>query len=59
MLFKYREIERNLKKMGFQVVRQKGSHVIFSNGRHTFPVPNISRSGTSVVKNSVNDKRGI
>jgi len=25
--------------MGFQVVRQKGSHVIFSNGRDTFPVP--------------------
>ncbi|HBD28892.1 MAG TPA: type II toxin-antitoxin system HicA family toxin [Candidatus Lambdaproteobacteria bacterium] len=39
MPFKYREIERNLKKMGFQVVRQKGSHVIFSNGRDTFPVP--------------------
>ncbi|MEY8218175.1 MAG: type II toxin-antitoxin system HicA family toxin, partial [SAR324 cluster bacterium] len=38
--------------MGFQVVRQKGSHVIFSNGRDTFPVPKhgsyISRSGTSV-----------
>ena len=25
--------------MGFQVVRQKGSHVIFSNGSSTFPVP--------------------
>ena len=25
--------------MGFQVVRQKGSHVIFSNGRDAFPVP--------------------
>ena len=25
--------------MGFQVVRQKGSHVISANGRDTFPVP--------------------
>ena len=26
--------------MGFQVVRQKGSLIISSNGRDTFPVPN-------------------
>ncbi|ACF13898.1 YcfA family protein [Chloroherpeton thalassium ATCC 35110] len=25
--------------MGYRVVRQKGSHVIFSNGKITFPVP--------------------
>ena len=47
MPFKYREIERNLKKMGFQVVRQKGSHVIFSNGRDTFPVPKHGSNGIS------------
>lgn len=42
MPFKYREIERKLLKIGYQVVRQKGSHVIviFSNGNVTFPVPN-------------------
>ena len=26
--------------MGYQTVRQKGSHVIFSDGKNTFPVPN-------------------
>jgi len=26
--------------MGYGVVRQKGSHVIFSDGKNTFPVPN-------------------
>ncbi|CAN2042139.1 mRNA interferase HicA [Candidatus Magnetomoraceae bacterium gMMP-15] len=26
--------------MGYKVVRQKGSHVIFSDGKNTFPVPN-------------------
>jgi mRNA interferase HicA len=40
MPFKYRDIERRLLKSGYQVVRQKGSHVIFSNGKNTFPVPN-------------------
>jgi predicted RNA binding protein YcfA (HicA-like mRNA interferase family) len=39
MPFKYREIEKKLIRVGFQAVRQKGSHVIFSNGRDTFPVP--------------------
>jgi len=33
MPFKYREFEK-------RVVRQKGSHVIFSDGKNTFPVPN-------------------
>ncbi|WP_342793908.1 type II toxin-antitoxin system HicA family toxin [Pontiella desulfatans] len=28
--------------MGYKVVRQKGSHVLFSNGIITFPVPNHS-----------------
>ncbi len=40
MPFKYRDIERRLIKLGYQVVRQKGSHVIFSDGKNTFPVPN-------------------
>jgi len=40
MPFKYREIEEKLRKLGFTIVRQKGSHVIFSNGKLTFPVPN-------------------
>lgn len=40
MSFKYREFERKLTKLGYKVVRQKGSHVIFSDGKNTFPVPN-------------------
>ncbi|NTV93592.1 MAG: type II toxin-antitoxin system HicA family toxin, partial [Chlorobiaceae bacterium] len=34
-----KEIERRLLKMGYTIVRQKGSHVIFSDGKNTFPVP--------------------
>jgi mRNA interferase HicA len=40
MPFKYREFEIKLTKLGDKVVRQKGSHVIFSDGKNTFPVPN-------------------
>ena len=40
MPFKYREFERKLIKLGYRVVRQKGSHVIFSDGKNTFSVPN-------------------
>jgi mRNA interferase HicA len=40
MPFKYREIEKRLIKLGYKTVRQKGSHVIFSNGDNVFPVPN-------------------
>ncbi|MBI5179467.1 MAG: type II toxin-antitoxin system HicA family toxin [Nitrospinae bacterium] len=40
MPYSFREIERRLKKIGYRIVRQgKGSHVIFSNGHITFPVP--------------------
>ena len=39
MPLKYREIEKRLLKTGYRIVRQKGSHVIFSNGKDTFPVP--------------------
>jgi predicted RNA binding protein YcfA (HicA-like mRNA interferase family) len=40
MPYSFREVERRLKKLGFRIVRQgKGSHVIFSNGQVTFPVP--------------------
>lgn len=33
--------------MGYKVVRQKGSHVIYSNGKNTFPVPNHGSHGIS------------
>jgi predicted RNA binding protein YcfA (HicA-like mRNA interferase family) len=40
MPFKYREIEKRLLALGYDIVRQKGSHVIFTNGENIFPVPN-------------------
>jgi mRNA interferase HicA len=40
MPYKFKEIEKRLRKLGYKVVRQKGSHVLFSNGSNTFPVPN-------------------
>jgi len=48
MPFKYREIERRLLKIGYKVVRQKGSYVIFSDGRNTFPVPNYGAKDISL-----------
>jgi predicted RNA binding protein YcfA (HicA-like mRNA interferase family) len=39
MPYSFKEIERRLLKLGYKVVRQKGSHVLFSNGTNTFPVP--------------------
>lgn len=40
MPYKFKEIEKRLRKLGYKVVRQSGSHVLFSNGFNTFPVPN-------------------
>jgi len=48
MPFKYREIEKRLTKMGYCIVRQKGSHVIFSDGKNIFPVPNHGSKDISI-----------
>lgn len=39
MPYNYRDIVRRLEKLWFRKVRQKGSHVMFSNGKELFPVP--------------------
>ena len=40
MPYKFRDIEKRLRKLGFRIVRKgKGSHIIFSNGKTVFPVP--------------------
>lgn len=40
MPYKYKDIERKLRKLGYDIKRQgKGSHVIFSNGTSMIPVP--------------------
>lgn len=48
MPYKYRDIKKRLIKLGFTIVRQKGAHVIFSNGKSTFPVPNHGAKDISV-----------
>jgi predicted RNA binding protein YcfA (HicA-like mRNA interferase family) len=51
MPFKYREFERKLTKLGYRIVRQKSSHVIFSDGKNTFPVPNHGSKGMRYLLN--------
>lgn len=48
MPFKYREIEKKLAKMRYSIVRQRGSHVIFSDGNNIFPVPNHGSKDISI-----------
>jgi predicted RNA binding protein YcfA (HicA-like mRNA interferase family) len=68
MPFKYREFERKLIKLGYRVVRQKGSHVIFSDGKNTFPVPNhgskdispgVERQLLKILNLTINEFRKI
>jgi mRNA interferase HicA len=41
MPYRYRDIERKLRKLGYEVFRQgKGSHVIFGKGIERIVVPN-------------------
>ncbi len=40
MPYNFRDIEKRLNKLWFVVVRQKWSHVLFSNWKKIFPVPN-------------------
>lgn len=39
MPYRFKDIEKRLRKLGYKMVPQKGSHVLFSNGVTTFPVP--------------------
>jgi len=48
MPFKYSDICKRLTRLGFKIVRQKGSHVIFSDGKSTFPVPKHGAKDISV-----------
>lgn len=49
-------------------MRQKGSHIIFSNGKNTFPVPNhgskdispgVERQLLKILNLTINDFRNI
>jgi mRNA interferase HicA len=68
MPFRYREFERKLTKIGYKIVRQKGSHVIFSDGKNTFPVPNhgskdispgVERQLLKILDLTINEFRNI
>lgn len=39
MPYNFQDIKKRLTRLGFEIVRQKWSHVIFSNWNITFPVP--------------------
>jgi len=39
MPYKYKDFEKRLLLLGFKIVRQNDSHVIFSKNNLTFPVP--------------------
>ncbi|MDQ7009973.1 MAG: type II toxin-antitoxin system HicA family toxin [Candidatus Gracilibacteria bacterium] len=53
MPYKYREIKKRLLKLGFKIVRQNGSHVIFTKSGLTFPVPN---HGGKDISNGIENK---
>ncbi len=40
MPYKFRDIEKRLNKLWYIVVRQKWLHVLFSDWKKIFPVPN-------------------
>jgi len=40
MPYKFLDIKKKLLKLGFKIVRQKGSHVVFKKDNIIFPVPN-------------------
>jgi len=40
MPYKFHDIERRLNKLWYTIVRQKWSHVLFSDWKRTFPIPN-------------------
>lgn len=68
MPFKYREFEIKLTKLGYKIVRQKGSHIIFLDGKNTFPVPihgskdispSVERQLLKILNLTINEFRNI
>ncbi len=39
MPYSYSDIEKRLLNLWYEIVRQNGSHVLFSNWKNTMPVP--------------------
>jgi len=54
MPYKFIDIKKRLNKLGFEVKRQRGSHVIFSDGKIVFPVPKHSNKDISTgIENKI------
>lgn len=54
MPYKYIEIERKLKKLWYEIIRQKGSHVLFSKWKSTIVVPkNWNKDVSNWVENII------
>ncbi len=48
MPYSFQEIKRKLLKLGFVIVRQKWSHVLFANDKIVFPIPNHAGKDISI-----------
>jgi len=54
MPYSYKDIEKRLYKIGYKIVRQNGSHVLFCKWNIIFPVPKHSWSEISIwVENKI------
>ena len=54
MPYSYSDIEKRLLKLWYKVVRQNGSHVIFSDCKISFPVPKHWNKDISIwVENKI------
>jgi predicted RNA binding protein YcfA (HicA-like mRNA interferase family) len=60
MPYSYKDIKKRLYVLWYKVVRQNGSHVIFSNGVKVFPVPkHWGRDISPWVENKIMKNLGI
>lgn len=48
-LYSWRQVARALNKLGFRVVRQRGSHIIFKKAGKTVPVPRDDEIGPGLI----------
>ena len=48
-LYSWRDVAKVLRKLGFVVVRQRGSHIIFKSREKTVPVPRDDQIGPGLI----------
>ena len=60
MPYNFKEIKKRLLQLGYEIVRQNGSHVIFCKWNSIFPVPNHPWKDISIwVENKIIKNIGI